>query len=365
MSQTAAVIAKDAGLHNWISVEQIPIPEPPKGKLIVQTAAYAANPTDWKHIEYKQGQPGDIAGSDASGNVVKLGEGVTGFQVGDTVSVFTHGNFSKTRGAFAEYIIADAETTVKYPNGLKTAPQGEYRAGKIDTYEGAASVTLGLSTVVLSFAGNLNVKSSDKGKYILIWGGATATGILAIQVAKQGFGLKVVTTASKKNHEYLKSLGADLVFDYNDASVTESIQEATAGEIRYALDTVANDKTWQGLYDATKGSTHVRLDSTLFKSLDDVKADARDPSTVELAPPTLAYLANGEATDLFGGHWEPNPDSLGRYNEFWSSVLPKILPQLTHAKLKVLAPGFASATEALDLLREDKVSGEKIVFALK
>jgi NADPH:quinone reductase-like Zn-dependent oxidoreductase len=367
MSQTAAVVAENAGPGKWTTSSQIAIPEPPAGKLIVKTVAFAANPTDWKHIAFQQGQPGDIAGSDAAGFVHAVGEGVTGFSVGDVVSTFSHGNFSKERGSFAEYIIADVETTIKYDGSFqeKTAlPQGEYRSGTIDTWEGAASVTLGLTTVILSLAGNLNVKSEDAGKYILIWGGATATGILAIQIAKLGLGLKVITTASKKNHEFLKSLGADLVFDYNDANVTQQIRDAANGDIRYALDTVSSDQTWQSVYDATKGSI-VTLDSLLFKSLADLKLDDRDSSSVTVASPTLAYLANGEETDLFGSHFIPDQVTLKRYNKFWQEKLPTVIPQLKHAKLKVLAPGLKSTNDAFDLLKEDKVSGEKVVFSLK
>jgi NADPH:quinone reductase-like Zn-dependent oxidoreductase len=50
--------------------------------------------------------------------------------------------------------------------------------------------------VVLSFTSNLNIKTEDSGKFILIWSGATATGIIAIQIAKLGFGLKVINAAS-------------------------------------------------------------------------------------------------------------------------------------------------------------------------
>lgn len=366
MSQSAAVIAENAGPGNWTTVAQVAIPEPPAGKIIVKTVAFAANPTDWKHIAFQQGSPGDIAGSDASGVVYKVGEGVTGFEVGDVVSTFSHGNFSKTRGCFAEYIIGDTETTIKYKKGSfkDKLPQGEYRAGTVDTWEGAASLSLGLSTAVLSLVGNLNVQPSDAGKYLLIWGGSTATGILAIQVAKLGLGLKVITTASKKNHEFLKSVGADLVFDYNDANVVDEIRKAANGDIRYALDAVSTPETWQSLYDATKGSSSVKLDSLLFKKLTDLKLDDRDSSTVELVSSTLAYLANGETVTLFGGSWSPIPEVQHRYNKFWETKVPELAAQLIHAKLRVLAPGLKSTNEAFDLLKEDKVSGEKVVFRL-
>jgi NADPH:quinone reductase-like Zn-dependent oxidoreductase len=69
---------------------------------------------DWFHVILKQGHPGDIGDSDAAGFVHAVGDGVTSFSVGDVVSTFYHGDFSKERGCFAERIIADVETTVKY-----------------------------------------------------------------------------------------------------------------------------------------------------------------------------------------------------------------------------------------------------------
>ena len=370
VNQRAATIPANAGPSNWVETTEIAIPEPPAGKIVVKTVAYAANPTDWKHVEFQQSHTGDIAGSDASGVVYKVGEGVTDFQVGDVVSTFSHGNFVHDRGCFAEYIIGDVETTIKYPNGgefpAEKLPVGEYRSGAIDTFEGAASVTLGLTTVVLSLVGNLNIDPAvdHSDEYLLVWGGATATGILAIQVAKLGLGIKVVTVASKKHTEYLKTLGADVVVDYHDEDVIAQIRAATKGAIKYALDTVAQPETWQSVYDATRDSEKASLDNLLMLPLSSIKQDDRDPASITVAPSTLAYVANGEDVELFGAVMSPDASILSRYNNFWKSKLPLLIPNLKHAQLKVLAPGFNSANEAFDLLRDGKVSAEKVVFSL-
>ncbi|ONH64980.1 Protein TOXD [Cyberlindnera fabianii] len=364
-SNTALVIADSPVDGKWATTTSVPYPSASDDQLIVKTLAYAANPTDWKHIDFKQGSAGDITGSDAAGIVEKVGKNVTGFKEGDVVSVFAHGNYNKTRGCFADYIIADPSTTIKHDAQLKESlPVGEYRSGPIDSFAGAASVTLGLSTVVLSFASNLNIKDEDKGKYILIWGGATATGILAIQIATKGFGLKVATTASKKHHEYLKSLGADVVVDYNDSDAVEQIKKATGSDIRYGFDTVSEPETWQSLYDATANSPKVVLDNLLFLSSDKYKADGRS-GEVTVAPGTLAYVATGERVKVFGGDFDISPEAFDRYKKFWFEKLPTILKDISHAKLKVLAPGYESANEAWGLLKHGKVSGEKVVFHKK
>ncbi|KAH3669533.1 hypothetical protein WICMUC_004955 [Wickerhamomyces mucosus] len=365
MSQKAAVIADSPVKGSLTKVTTIPIHEPNENQILIKTVAFAANPTDWKHIEFKQGGPGDIAGSDASGIVEKIGSKVTGFKKGDFVSTFSHGNFSKIRGNFAEYIIADPSTTIKY-DSLKSdvLSVGDHKPSKIDTFEGAASITLGLVTVALSFAGNLRISSEDRGKYILIWGGATATGVLAIQLAKLAFGLKVVTTASPKHNEFLKSIGADLIFNYNDSDVTEQIAKATNGDIKYAFDTVSDKSTFQQLYDSFKSAKGpVKVDSLLFLTENDITLDPSFTKNFEIVNHTLAYVANGDHLKVFGVDTKADDELLERYNTFWTNeVVPKIVPQLIHTSLKVLPSGFESTNEAFDLLQSNKVSGEKVVF---
>ena len=77
---------------------------------------------------------------------------------------------------------------------------------------------------------------------ILIWGGASALGQYAIQFAKLG-GLRVVTTASSKNFDLVKGLGADEVFDYRDEGVVEKIRVATGNALDIAFDTISEGKT--------------------------------------------------------------------------------------------------------------------------
>jgi NADPH:quinone reductase-like Zn-dependent oxidoreductase len=77
---------------------------------------------------------------------------------------------------------------------------------------------------------------------LLIWGGASAVGQYAIQFAKLG-GLRVLTTASSKNFDLVKGLGADSVFDYRDEGVVEKIRAATDNALNIAIDTISEGKT--------------------------------------------------------------------------------------------------------------------------
>ncbi|EDK39569.2 hypothetical protein PGUG_03667 [Meyerozyma guilliermondii ATCC 6260] len=349
--------------NNWTEIKDLPKPTIRDDQILIKPIAYAANPTDWKHNSPEFA--GNVSGSDASGYVEEVGSKVSGIQVGDIVSVTMHGGFNKDNSAFAEYVAAVPGFTIKYDKNIVKDAElkvGDYEGSKITNFEQAASVTLGLSTVVLSFAGLMNINkdvSANKGKSILIWGGATATGVLAIQIAKLAFGLKVITTASKKNHEYLKSLGADAVFDYNDSNVVEAIKSEAGDSIAYALDTVANTDTFQKTYDATANSKHVELDNLLMLDKSQIKTDSSRSVSYHK---TLMYGATGDAFSIWGMDFPTNHVSTKRYLDYWLNELPKYIPQIKSANLKVIKPGLESVNEALQLLHDNKVSGQKIVF---
>ena len=85
-------------------------------------------------------------------------------------------------------------------------------------------------------------RAGDRQRAILIWGGASSIGQYAIQFAKLG-GLRVLTTASPKNFDLVKGLGADEVFDYRDENIIEKIRAATGSTLDIALDTISEGKT--------------------------------------------------------------------------------------------------------------------------
>ncbi|CUM68155.1 uncharacterized protein PRCAT00005872001 [Priceomyces carsonii] len=360
-SNEAALLTGSTDMEKFSSIEEIPYPTLEDDKIIVKAIAYAANPTDWKHAVFKIGTPGSIAGSDVSGIVEEVGKSVKGFEVGDVVSVTMHGNASKTSGAFAKHVLANPALTFKYPKSQikeEALSLGDHPASLINTFEGAASVTLGLSTVGMALSFNLGIKphkSENASKFILIWGGATATGILAIQVAKQIYGLKVITTASSKHHQLLKSLGADETFDYKESSVIEDIKSVANGKILYAFDTVSEPETWQQTYDATEGSENVSLDNLLSLSEKDVKVKSQ--RAVKFSA-TLVYLTDGGSHFGLPASAEIAKDHLYFKNE----LLTPHLKTIKNAPLKVLEAGLDSVNPAMKLLKNNEVNGEKIVF---
>ena len=85
---------------------------------------------------------------------------------------------------------------------------------------------------------------------ILIWGGATAVGHHAIQLARLS-GFRVTAIASARNHAFLKSLGAAATIDYKDADVVAQIRGALGGlPLRRAVDTVCENGSTENVIGA-------------------------------------------------------------------------------------------------------------------
>lgn len=212
-----------------------PVTEPAAGFVRVQVLAVALNPTDWKHITWWKGPPGinTTVGCDYSGVIDKLGPGANAdLKVGDYIAGFGYGaNALDTEtGVFSEYANVDSHICFKIPEGMSTEEASTL---------GVATTTIG-QALYQKLQLPLPTKPATNSLPILIYGGSTAVGNLTIQYAKLS-GLTVITLASRRNHEFLLSLGADAVFDYNDTNVAKMVREYTRDKLELALDTISTE----------------------------------------------------------------------------------------------------------------------------
>ena len=206
--------------------DDLPIPQPKEGQVLIKVEVAAINPIDWKL--FSGGLHGIVPvtfpytpGFDISGSVHALGDGVTSLAVGDKVCVDI-GLVETCKdpapagpcGALAQYAVAFANTVSKRNTldaevaaGLPLAGLTAYQA----LFTGAAS----------SFAGT-KLGSMTTGQKLLILGGSTAVGQYAIQIAKNA-GISVTATCSAATmpdgtlkSDYLKQLGADETINYKE-----------------------------------------------------------------------------------------------------------------------------------------------------
>ena len=197
---------------------EVPDPAAGPGQVSVDVHAASVNGADWK---VRAGQYAPItrfpyvAGRDFSGVVGALGAGVTDFRIGDPVFGVVQ---QVDDGCYAEKLAINAAIVARKPDSLSHV-------------ETAALALIGL-TALVSIEDTLQLKA---GETILIQGGAGGVAGFAVQVAKH-IGARVITTASAANHDYLRSLGADQIIDYNKQDFTKVVSSVDA-----VFDTVGGD----------------------------------------------------------------------------------------------------------------------------
>jgi NADPH:quinone reductase-like Zn-dependent oxidoreductase len=149
--------------------------------------------------------------------VSAVGNGVTDLKVGDPVFGVVE---TSDEATYAEKLAIKAAIIAKKPESLSHV-------------ECSALALIGL-TALVSVEDTLQLKA---GETILVQGGAGGVASFAIQAAKH-IGARVITTASKANHDYVRSLGADQVIDYNTEDFTKVVSGCDA-----VFDTVGGDVT--------------------------------------------------------------------------------------------------------------------------
>lgn len=194
---------------------------------------------------------------------------------------------------------------------------------------------------------------------LLIYGGSTATGSLAIQYAKLS-GLTVVVTCSPRNFDYVKSLGADAAYDYNSPSCSKDIKEYTKDQVKHVFDCISEGNSTKISLEAMSSAGGVY--STLLYL--DEQVITRINKDVELKT-TLAYTVVGESFKYRVNEIPAVPADFEFGKTFWelSSRL------LADGKVKVHKPtvnkfgkGLEGVTLGMQNMREGKVSAEKLVF---
>lgn len=197
------------GGQEAIKLNDVEKPEPGPGQVLVEAFAAAANPFDWHvrdgdHKKYIKLSFPAILGGDVSGKVAEIGQGVSGFKVGQPV--YGMANAAGGQGSFAEFTPVNA-------NQLAAKPE------KLD-YVGAAALPLVAVSAYQALVDTMSLQTNQK---VLIHGGAGGIGYIAIQLAKY-LGAYVATTVTADNNGFVKDLGADKTIDYKQQDFSEMLK---------------------------------------------------------------------------------------------------------------------------------------------
>ena len=215
-----AIVASRYGSADVLRLEDVQVPAPSAGEVLVRVHAAGLNALDWRLM---RGEPFAVRffyglmrpkfptpGRDVAGVVEAVGTDVTRFRVGDAV-------YGVCQGAFAEFACADERLLAAKP-------------AEVPFEQAAACGVAGITALhALHDAGQLQA-----GQSVLVNGAMGGVGMFAVQIAK-AHGAHVTGVCSTRNVETVRAMGADRVIDYTQADFTR-------GEARYDLivDTIGN-----------------------------------------------------------------------------------------------------------------------------
>jgi putative PIG3 family NAD(P)H quinone oxidoreductase len=204
-----AVTFSEPGGPEVLRVTQVPDPSPGPDEVLVDVVASGVNRAD---LLQRQGHypppPGTspVLGLECSGRIAALGEGVHGWQVGDEVAALLAG------GGYAERVVVPVGQLMPLPQGV----------GLVE----AAALPEAVCTVWSNVVG---VAGLAEGETLLVHGGGSGIGTMAIQVARLVGARTMVTCGSARKVDACLTLGADVAVNYREQDFVAAVKEATGG----------------------------------------------------------------------------------------------------------------------------------------
>jgi NADPH2:quinone reductase len=232
------------GLYKYLPIEdpeslidvEVPTPDPQGRDLLVRVKAVSVNPVDTKIRSPKdqvEAQP-RILGWDAAGVVESAGDGASLFAAGDEVY---YAGSNVRPGCDAEYHLVDERIVGRKPRSL--------------SWEEAAAMPLTTLTAWEVMFDRMAIPRAGAGS-VLIIGGAGGVGSIAIQIARQIAGLRVLATASRgESADWCRSLGADEIVDHHQP-FAEQFKRLGEPEVDYILCLNSTEKHIQNMADVIR-----------------------------------------------------------------------------------------------------------------
>lgn len=223
-----------------LTVAERDMPEAGPGEVLIKVFAAGVNRPDVVQREGRYPPPpgaSDIPGLEVAGEIVAVGGQVSGLAVGDRVCALVPG------GGYAAFCKAPAATTIKLPEGYD--------------YVKAAAIPETFFTV---WSNVFDRAKLAPGETLLVHGGSSGIGSVAIQLAK-AFGAKVITTVgSDDKAAFCRDLGADTVINYREEDFAEVVNKVTDGAgVNVVLDMVGGDYVPKNIACLAPDGRHVSI----------------------------------------------------------------------------------------------------------
>ncbi|KAF4988361.1 hypothetical protein FGRMN_9808 [Fusarium graminum] len=345
-------------------VSDAPLPNIEPNDVLVNVQAVSINHVDGKAADMSP-QVGATSGTDFSGVVVALGphvasdswraeRGMRPVSIGDRVFGGTFGNnpLRPHNGAFANYVAVPARLIWHVPDGMDLS---------VAATLGAALATVGLSLfnyLELPLPYSKSLDESYKKPTVLVYGGGTATGTMALQVLKQA-SVDVITICSANASINATRLGAKACFDYKSPTCGPDIREHTRDSLTYALDCITDTSSMAICYEAlgSSGGKYVALDAF------PVRGHTRRSVVPEwvCTPTQFGHAIRWTAPyDL-----EPRPHDL-ECAEKWYVVAQRLIDDghIEPPEMEERKGGLAAVAEGVEEVRRGLVKGRRLVYPI-
>ncbi|EIW56845.1 GroES-like protein [Trametes versicolor FP-101664 SS1] len=330
-----------------LAIKDIDVPKPGPHEVLLRVEAAALNPADWKiHVlgALIETYP-CVLGSDAAGTIEVLGDAVQGFAVGDRVLAQGWYDLPKRaiQGTFQQFALTPIHNITKMPSNL--------------SFEAASTIPSGVATAAFPLYNEAEGALSARlpppweergrgkfaGKPFFVLGGASSMGQFALQFARLSGFSPIITTASLHNTELLKSLGATHVLDrkLSPEALSKEARAIAGGYFDVVYDAISLPDTLEAAYDAT--------------------APTGDLIVVLQTP--IPGAEKNSAKRVHMAHGVFNTE----INHAVSKSLREKLPELLESgaikpnPVEVLSGGLRGVAGGLDRLRNNQVSGVKLV----
>lgn len=204
-----------------LQVDEVPVPEPGPGQVLVKVEAASLNRMDLGLRTGANRKPEDLPitpGGEVAGTIAALGSGVTGLRVGQRI-VAHCGN------GYAEYTVSPADKVFPIPDGVDAAS--------------ASTVPVVYLTAWCGLVDECGLKSGDR---LLVQAGGSGVGMAAIQIGKHIGAEVYVTAGSDEKCARCKELGADEAINYNKQDFVPEVMRLTGGRgVDIVLELVGGD----------------------------------------------------------------------------------------------------------------------------
>ena len=226
-----AIVVETTGGPDVLQPKSVPTPKPAHGDVLIRVAAAGLNRADLSQRSGTYGarsstpKPPGVLGLEVSGVVAAVGEGVTGWRIGDAVCALFSG------GGYAEFAVASGAQCLPVPKGVTLVDAGGLPE---------ACITVWLNV--------FDVCRLQPGEWLLVHGGASGIGTVAIQMAR-AMGSPVIATAGTPDKcRRCEELGADRGIDYRTEDFVKAVHDITGGTgVDVILEMVGGDYLERGV----------------------------------------------------------------------------------------------------------------------